>query len=254
MSVAWADVWAEHRGNVGYNSETPMTPYHNPWSEEMGIGDVEFCAAAATIIPHHHGVEWWPEAQFGNVGYAYCPYLEQGAKDHGVWQYDLASQGQPADLHPGDLVLYSWGNNGVADHVETVVTTYADLSFDTVGYDTGTPNGCHYPIRRDRTYLLGVVHMSEWAYGPAAPAKPPGDPTLPLSADDLTKITTIAQEQAQQAIAAAAAPGGSIANSVGAGVDNVNIHVAIALNTMAAMMGYQPPYPDQPARALVKKP
>lgn len=173
----WASVWVEHQGNVGYDSETPSTPYHNPWSEEMGIGDVEFCAAAATIIPHHHGVNWWPEAQFGVVGYAYCPYLESGAKGHGVWQYDYASTGQPASLHPGDLVLYSWGNNGVADHVETVVNVYADGSFDCIGYDTGTPNGCHFPIRRDRTFLLGVVHMTDAFYS----SSPPVPPTLPVT-------------------------------------------------------------------------
>ncbi|HET7329149.1 MAG TPA: hypothetical protein VFJ14_17900 [Nocardioidaceae bacterium] len=165
--TTWPPVEAEHRSNVGFRT----TGDRNPWTQELGIGNTAYCIAAATVVAHHHGVQWWPDAQFGAKGYAYCPYGRAGAARHGVWEDDHASQGRPARLQPGDIVLYDWGGDGVADHAETVKAIYADGTFDTYGYNTGNPNGC-WIVRRDRRYLMGRIRMTDAFYGAAEPAAP----------------------------------------------------------------------------------
>lgn len=167
--TTWDEVWAEHQRNIGFR-EGPGN--RNPWTSEMGAGNAAYCIAAATIIPHHHGVQWWADAQFGVKGYAYCPYGRVGAERHGVWQFDHASTGQPCDLLPGDILLFDWNNDGVADHAETVVAVYADWTYDTIGYNTGSPEGCYFPVRRNRKYLLGRIRMHGTFYT-AAPIPVP---------------------------------------------------------------------------------
>lgn len=172
--TVWAQVWREHAANVGFRSG----PHdENPWTEEIGAGDAAYCISAASIVPYHQGVRWWADSQFGEKGYAYCPYAMFGAIKHGCWQADHASRGAPCDLMPGDITLYDWNNDGVADHAETVTAVYADLTFDTVGYNTGDPAGCYHPVRRNRYYLLGRIRMDGTFYHPDSPPPPlPGGP------------------------------------------------------------------------------
>lgn len=172
--VAWPPVLTEHRSNDGF---VEGANNQNPWGPEQGVFNAAYCASAASIVAYHHGVRWWSDAQFGEKGYAYSPYFVNGGRTHGCFMEDHSSSGAPCDLLPGDIVFFSWGNNGVADHTETVIAVYADGTFDTVGYNTGHPEGCHVPIRRDRKYLLGRLRMVGIFYGTDVPVPPPPAPT-----------------------------------------------------------------------------
>jgi hypothetical protein len=187
--AAW-NGWVEGPGN------------HNPWTEELHIGDAAYCAAFATRMPAHHGVDWGPDAQMPHAGIAYSPLFESWGGRRGAWRYDHASRGDPADLQPGDIVTFDWNNDGVADHTETVWQVYADGTFDDIGANTGHPEGVHVPVRRNRSYLLGRCRSNGVIYGvapgpapPPAPAPPPpppapapgrapdGNPHTPLAVD-----------------------------------------------------------------------
>lgn len=169
--TAWADVLDEHRVNVGF-VEGPNNA--NPWSAELGIPHVAYCAAAATRVAAHHGVDWGPDAQFPHKGIAYSPYVKTWGEARGLWRDDHPAAG--VDLQPGDIVLYSWNHDTVADHTESVVMVYLDGTFDTVGYNTGSPEGCH-SVHRDHKYLLGRVRAVGTIYQLPAPPAPttPGE-------------------------------------------------------------------------------
>lgn len=173
----WPATKAEHMRNDGF-VEGPGNK--NPWTEEIGAGDAAYCASEATIVPHHNGVQWPADTQFAPKGFAYCPYLVTWAVKHGVFEFDHASQGKPAMVHEGDLLLWDWNYDGVADHVETAMQddTGADgYVHGCFGANTGSPEGCHSNITRPRKYLLGVVHMSAWAYTDAPAPVPTPTPT-----------------------------------------------------------------------------
>jgi hypothetical protein len=191
----WAEVKAEHMRNVGFVDNHGK----NPWSEELGIGDVAYCIAAASRVPAHNGIVWPDDVQFPHKGIAYVPFAITWAVSHGIWEADSASTGRPAAIHEGDLVAWDWNGDGVADHCET--STIEQLSGQVnslVGYNTGTPNGCHFPISRPRSFLLGVIHMCRWAYagvpvGPAqtGPRAPDGNPFTPLVPDGQLGMQTL---------------------------------------------------------------
>lgn len=159
-------VAAEHDNNMGF-VEGPNN--RNPWSREMGIGDTSYCDCGASLVPHHHGVQWWDWCQFGARGSAYCPYHITAALKAGHWR-----GGRACELEPMALVFYSWNGDSIADHVETVKATYADGTFDTWAYNAGRPEGAHV-IHRDRKYVLGCIPMRGVFYGDA----PAPDPTPP---------------------------------------------------------------------------
>lgn len=175
----WPAVKAEHEANVGF-VEGPGN--RNPWSEEIGAGDAAYCVSAATIIPRHHGVTWWDDSQFGVNGFAYCPYLVSAAVRHGVFEFDHTSKGLPAPVYEGDILLWDWNYDGVADHAETAMQDDGGddgYVHGIEGYNCGTPEGCHAGVTRPRKYLLGVVHMGGWAYTGAAPTAPPAPTPAP---------------------------------------------------------------------------
>lgn len=173
----WPAVWAEHQRNIGFR-EGPRNA--NPWTKELGIGYASYCAAAATLVPHHQGVQWFPECEFGARGDAYSPDFERWGSHRGIWQYDHASKGQPCDLLTGDLITYDWNGDGVADHTETLINSYSDLTFDTIGYNTGSPEGCHFPIRRNRKYLIGRLRCAGVFYGDTTTPINPGPSGVPM--------------------------------------------------------------------------
>lgn len=172
----WTEVLPEHRANVGFIEGANN---QNPWGPEQGVFNASYCESAASMVPYHHGVRYWLEAQFGEKGWAYTPFAVNDAIHHGCFQYDHASSGRPCDLLPGDKVYFSWNGDTLADHVETVIAVYADGTFDTIGYNTGHPEGCHI-IRRDRYYLLGRFRMQGVFYG-EAPKVPIPMPNIPIN-------------------------------------------------------------------------
>lgn len=181
MVITWLqNVWPLHQPNIGFKEGKNNK---NPWTERLGIGDTSYCNAAISLVNYDAGVRWWLDSQFREKGFAYVPYLHQAADRHGCWMDDTTAR--RADLVAGDLVVFVWGgksSNSLGDHIETVVAVYTDGTFDTIGYNTGSPEGCHYPIRRDRKYLLGRVRMVGAFYAanplPGPPPAPGG--TIPL--------------------------------------------------------------------------
>lgn len=163
------DVLPRHRANVGF-VEGPSNA--NPWGPRQGIPNAAYCFSAQSVVNYDAGVRWWPESQCRELGFAYCPSGVNVGQARGVVRFDHASSGDPADLVPGDLVFFSWNGSSVADHVEVVIQVYADGTFDTIGYNTGSPNGCHV-VRRDRRYLLCRLRMAAAFYDGAAPSSPP---------------------------------------------------------------------------------
>lgn len=173
--TVWTDVEPEHQSNVGF---VEGAGNNNPWTQEIFDNpnvNAAYCLSACSIVPYHHGVRWWADSQCGEKGYAYCPFFLTKARNEGVWQDDHASRGAPCDLLPGDVVLFDWEGNGIADHAETVRAVYEDGTFDTYGYNVGSPQGCRI-VRRDRKYLIGRARMEGTFYGaPAAPVDVPQD-------------------------------------------------------------------------------
>lgn len=161
--TTWTEVQPEHEENCT-NYQGSGGPFVegsnnlNPWSEEIGAGDAAYCISAACIVPYHHGVRWPQDSQFGELGWAYCPYARTGFTNLGIW-----SEGRGVDLQPGDIVLYDWNGDGVADHAETVKAVYDDETFDTYGYNCGTPEGAHI-VRRNTRYLMGRARLDGTIY------------------------------------------------------------------------------------------
>lgn len=160
MSVDGAAVLVEMGSWVGWR-EGPGN--QNPFGPYQGVGDGQpYCESFADGVPHQccgydHSVGLtMSKTQFGPKGDAYTPWGVNHAIERGEWMADHASAGRPADLAPLDQVFFAW-NNGAGpepDHVETVIAVYADGTFDTIGANTGSPNGV-WVVRRDRKYLLG---------------------------------------------------------------------------------------------------
>lgn len=149
MSIAWASTVHPHLSSFnGFREGANNT---NPFGPQQGIKNAAYCCSFACIETYNVGVRWHGR-QFREKGNAYCPF--QVADHPNLVRFDHASKGDPADLLPGDQVFFSWNNNGVADHIETVVAVYADGTYDTIGANTGSPNGVWEPVRRDRKYLL----------------------------------------------------------------------------------------------------
>ena len=66
--------------------------------------------------PVSSGVVWPADAQFGAKGFSYCPYLWNWACKHGFAEADHTTGGKPALAHEGDIYLWDWNSDGVADH------------------------------------------------------------------------------------------------------------------------------------------
>lgn len=174
MMGTLADVIALHKKNVGF-VEGPNNS--NPWGPIQGISNAAYCDSGASVVPFQIGFTWWPESQFGIKGCAYCPtHLYLGVK-HGVFMYDHASTGAPADIKTGDLLFYSWSGGTLADHVETAIEdSVGGGRTHNIGYNTGSPEGCH-DLWRDRKFLIGRLRPPFYTSAPT-PVAPPVEPVI----------------------------------------------------------------------------
>lgn len=176
MKVDLAETLAAEAEWVGFR-EGPNND--NPFGPIQGVSNAAYCESFADGIPFQHGYDHriglsTSRTQFGAAGDAYTPWGVTHARERGEWLDDNSSQGRPADLRPGDHVFFAW-NDGVGpepDHVETAVASYADGTFDTIGANTGTPNGV-WRVRRDRKYLLGRRRPALYAMESGPPVTRP---------------------------------------------------------------------------------
>lgn len=105
---------------VGYSRwDDPLTgTKYGRWYAGLGKGSYY----AANGVPYCAMFASWVFAQAGakcvGLPEAYCPYIVNAAKNAGKWV------GRNA-LKPGDLILFSWAGNGVADHVGIVEKVFS---------------------------------------------------------------------------------------------------------------------------------
>lgn len=156
LNAASADVGYKE----GRNNDTKFGKWYglnyNPWCD-MAISYWADKSGNADVVGH----------------FAYCPSHVNWFKARGQW----VSRG--AAVKPGDIVFYSWSNNGVADHVGIVErASGAGADIHTIEGNTASGSagsqsngdGC-YRRTRSRTYVLGFGRPAYKAE-PAAPAKP----------------------------------------------------------------------------------
>jgi hypothetical protein len=155
--------------DVGYKEGANNDTKHGVW---YGLNHNPWCDMA---------VSYWADKS-GNadvVGhFAYCPSHVNWFKARGQW----VSKGSA--VKPGDIVFYSWSNNGVADHVGIVEKASASgADIHTIEGNTASGiagsqsngDGC-YRRTRNRAYVLGFGRP---AY--KADVKPPVKPVVDLS-------------------------------------------------------------------------
>jgi hypothetical protein len=177
-TVTWSAVFAEMESQVGF-VEGPNN--QNPWGKEQGIANAAYCCSFACMVPYHHGYRWPADCQFGEKGDAYVPYRRQHASEQGEWLEDHSAAGHPADVQPGDQLIYVWpGGDGAGDHVETAIAPSSSGNTTNIGANTGNPEGVHTVVRT-RTYLLGRVRPK--GYGRQAVQGADGNPFTPLAVD-----------------------------------------------------------------------
>lgn len=124
----------------------------------------------------------------GGTKTAYCPYVVNWARQHGRW----VSGG----YQPGDLLLYDWNGDGVADHIGVCVAV-SGSKLTTV---EGNVDEAVCRLTRSASAAMGAYRPlwgteparpekpSEGDTGPSEPAYRPGDRYMVQSGDSLWGI------------------------------------------------------------------
>ena len=138
----------------------------NPYGSWYGLPNEPYCAMGVSWCFAQVGLSALVAAQT-DKGFAYCP---AGL----TW---FQKKGRVVDKYsaqPGDLVFYSWGGNGVADHVEIVEAASRD-GLTCIGFNTGPDKSTGNPangdgvfrVHRPYLYVLAIVRPQY-----PAPVKP----------------------------------------------------------------------------------
>jgi Putative peptidoglycan binding domain/CHAP domain len=131
----------------------------NPFSADLGRPVEAWCGDFVTDIYKRAQIPL-PSMQPGcRTGFAYCPDAVNYGHAHGAARNSWESQ-------PGDIVLFDWNGDGVADHTE-VVTAYQGGVLFTIGGNSG-------PSNVDDFTGCGGVHRHHWP----APAEVGNDEVL----------------------------------------------------------------------------
>lgn len=109
------DVLTIARGQIGYsrwNDPKAGTVYGRWYADKMrssyfGTNGVPYCAMFVSWVFEHAG------ATCAGLPAAYCPYIARDAKTQGRTV-------QVSQAQAGDVVLFDWGKDGVADHAGIV--------------------------------------------------------------------------------------------------------------------------------------
>ena len=150
MTKTASDVLTAAQRQLGYNGggtqDAPITKF----GEWFGVQTqwcaifVSWCLAAADVDP----LGRWDK------GEDYCPAWVSSFMDHDRWK--------TADPQPGDVVFYSWDQDGVANHVGLIESARADGTIITIEGNTDDPSipayvdgNCCRRKHRDTRYVLG---------------------------------------------------------------------------------------------------
>ena len=147
------DVLNVARGQIGYSRWSDPEPgtIYGRWFASVtgdsyyGESGVPYCAMFASWCFCQAG------ATFPAYPSAYCPDIVNAAYAEGRTPYN-------EDAQPGDLVLFDWGGDGVADHVGIVESNHPEGGYmttiegNTSSGDAGSQSNGGGVYRRERPY------------------------------------------------------------------------------------------------------
>jgi hypothetical protein len=137
------------RTALGFNGNGNGKGYDgpNPFSADLSRPAEAWCGDYVTDIYKRAQIPL-PSMQPGcRTGFAYCPDAVEYGHKHGATRNSWQAE-------PGDIVLFDWNGDGVADHTE-IVTSYQGGALFTIGGNSG-------PSNMDGFGGNGGVHRHRW--------------------------------------------------------------------------------------------
>jgi hypothetical protein len=137
------------RTALGFNGTGNGQGYdhQNPFSADLGRPPEAWCGDFVTDIYKRAQIPL-PSMQPGcRTGFAYCPDAVEYGRKHDATRYSWQAE-------PGDIVLFDFQGDGVADHTE-IVTGYQGGVLFTIGGNSG-------PSNVDGFGSQGGVHRHRW--------------------------------------------------------------------------------------------
>ncbi|MBS2031832.1 MAG: peptidoglycan-binding protein [Deltaproteobacteria bacterium] len=110
----------------------------------FGRGPESWCADFASWVLTHAGYPY---------NDAWCPGIVSNAKSNGTWTHSP---------QPGDLVLFDWNGDGVADHVGIVKSVNGDGSIQTIEGNSDKPGTSQSGVWEHTRYpstIMGYVNV-----------------------------------------------------------------------------------------------
>jgi hypothetical protein len=195
---------------LGYNGTCDGQSYDgpNPFSADLGRPAEAWCGDFVTDAYKRAQIPL-PSMQPGcRTGFAYCPDAVDYGQAHGATRYSWEAE-------PGDIVLFDWNGDGVADHTE-IATGYQGGALFTIGGNSAPSNidsfrgdgGVHRhsweaPAGQGNNLVLVVIDTSKVVQfgGPAHPTRPgqppPTEPRpLMLKSPTMTGADVLVVQQA----------------------------------------------------------
>ena len=120
----------------------------NPFSTDLGRPVEAWCGDFVTDVYKRAQIPLPPMQPGCGTGFAYCPDAVDFGNAHGGARASWEAQA-------GDIALFDWNGDGVADHTE-IVTAYQDGVLFTIGGNSG-------PSNVDNFVGAGGVHRHHWA-------------------------------------------------------------------------------------------
>ena len=154
-----ADVLNIAESQVG-TGENPPGSNHVKYWDDIGRSDLQgnpWCAAFVTWCMKQAGVPFPAIDTPG--GYVYCPDAVTFGRAHG----ELVT-----DPQPGDIVLFDWEHDSIADHTGLVVSVSGD-SFNTVEGNAGDPGSVMANAWPNHSLVTAFFRPP---YGSGAPSGP----------------------------------------------------------------------------------
>ena len=154
----------------------------NPFSANLSRPAEAWCGDYVTDVYKRAQIPLPPMQPGCRTGFAYCPDAVDYGRAHRATRSSWEAE-------PGDIVLFDWNGNGVADHTE-IVTGYRDGALFTIGGNSGPSNldsfggdgGVHRhrwqaPAGQGNSDVLIVIDTAKFVrFGGAAHPTKPGKP------------------------------------------------------------------------------
>jgi hypothetical protein len=143
------DVLNIARSQIGFKT---LGNDESPYGDWYGIPNAPYCAMGVSWCFAQAGLSHLIAAQ-SPKGFSYNPVALTWFQRQGLIVNKMTMQ-------PGDLVMYDWNGDGVADHVE-ICEAASPGGFTTIGFNTGNPNdptqtGC-WRVHRNYLFVIAVI-------------------------------------------------------------------------------------------------